>query len=102
MSCEYLLLNGARINCQDAEGKTPLHLATELGTLMILSFCFFRGREGENIIVLQKCTLHLYTGHTAQVCLLLKHRADQHIEDESGIKPLSIAVKEANADIVTL
>ncbi|XP_011703691.1 PREDICTED: arf-GAP with coiled-coil, ANK repeat and PH domain-containing protein 2 [Wasmannia auropunctata] len=71
MSCEYLLLNGARINCQDTEGKTPLHLATELG-------------------------------HTAQVCLLLKHRADQHIEDESGIKPLSIAVKEANADIVTL
>ncbi|XP_011880640.1 PREDICTED: arf-GAP with coiled-coil, ANK repeat and PH domain-containing protein 2 [Vollenhovia emeryi] len=71
MSCEYLLLNGARINCQDAEGKTPLHLATELG-------------------------------HTAQVCLLLKHRADQHIKDESGIKPLSIAVKEANADIVTL
>lgn len=41
-------------------------------------------------------------GHTAQVCLLLKHRADQHIHDESGVKPLSIAVKEANADIVTL
>ncbi|KAH0552025.1 arf-GAP with coiled-coil, ANK repeat and PH domain-containing protein 2 [Cotesia glomerata] len=71
MSCEYLILNGAKINCQDAEGKTPLYLATELG-------------------------------HTAQVCLLLKHRADQHIEDESGVKPLSIAVKEANADIVTL
>ncbi|XP_015109032.1 arf-GAP with coiled-coil, ANK repeat and PH domain-containing protein 2 [Diachasma alloeum] len=71
MSCEYLILNGARINCQDAEGKTPLHLATELS-------------------------------HTAQVCLLLKHRADQHIEDERGIKPLSIAVQEANADIVTL
>ncbi|XP_043258687.1 arf-GAP with coiled-coil, ANK repeat and PH domain-containing protein 2 [Colletes gigas] len=71
MSCEYLILNGARINCQDADGKTPLYLATELG-------------------------------HTAQVCLLLKHRADQHIKDESGIKPLSIAVKEANADIVTL
>ncbi|XP_076750552.1 centaurin beta 1A [Xylocopa sonorina] len=71
MSCEYLILNGARINFQDAEGKTPLYLATELG-------------------------------HTAQVCLLLKHRADQHIEDESGVKPLSIAVKEANADIVTL
>ncbi|CAK9812852.1 Arf-GAP with coiled-coil, ANK repeat and PH domain-containing protein 2 [Anthophora plagiata] len=71
MSCEYLILNGARINCQDSDGKTPLYLATELG-------------------------------HTAQVCLLLKHRADQHIEDESGVKPLSIAVKEANADIVTL
>ncbi|KAK2575979.1 hypothetical protein KPH14_007340 [Odynerus spinipes] len=31
MSCEYLLLNGARINCQDADGKTPLYMATELG-----------------------------------------------------------------------
>lgn len=46
--------------------------------------------------------IYNYIGHTAQVCLLLKHRADQHIEDESGIKPLSIAIKEANADIVTL
>lgn len=46
--------------------------------------------------------IFIFIGHTAQVCLLLKHRADQHIEDESGIKPLSIAVKEANADIVTL
>lgn len=34
MSCEYLLLNGARINCRDADGKTPLYLATELGIYM--------------------------------------------------------------------
>lgn len=60
---------------------------------------FFFRREEENFMIKH---LHLCAGHTAQVCLLLKHRADQHIEDESGIKPLSIAVKEANADIVTL
>lgn len=71
MSCEYLILNGAKINSQDNEGRTPLHLATELS-------------------------------HTAQVCLLLKHRADQHLQDHSGIEPLEIAIKEANADIVTL
>nr|CAD7460558.1 unnamed protein product [Timema tahoe] len=71
MACEYLLLNGAKINSQDAGGKTPLHLATELG-------------------------------HTAQVCLLLKHRADQHIKDNEGTEPLSIAIKEANPDIVTM
>jgi Arf-GAP/coiled-coil/ANK repeat/PH domain-containing protein len=31
MAVEFLLLNGAKINTQDADGKTPLHLATELG-----------------------------------------------------------------------
>lgn len=71
MSCEYLLLNGAKINIVDQDGRTPLHVATELG-------------------------------NTAQVCLLLKHRADQHLKDINGVDPLDIAVKEANADIVTL
>ncbi|KAK4875509.1 hypothetical protein RN001_011931 [Aquatica leii] len=31
MSCAYLLLNGAKINIQDNNGKTPLHLATQGG-----------------------------------------------------------------------
>ncbi|KOX68128.1 Arf-GAP with coiled-coil, ANK repeat and PH domain-containing protein 2 [Melipona quadrifasciata] len=78
MSCEYLILNGARINCQDDDGKTPLYLATKLG-IDSLAIC----------------------RHTAQVCLLPKHRTDQHVEDESGVKSFSIAVKEANAGIVT-
>ncbi|KAK9501888.1 hypothetical protein O3M35_012526 [Rhynocoris fuscipes] len=71
MACEYLLLNGVPINAQDSNGKTPLHLATEMG-------------------------------HTAQVCLLLKHRANQHLKDINGVEPLDTAVKMANADIVTL
>ncbi len=33
MACEYLILNGAKINVQDVEGKTPLYLATTLGKL---------------------------------------------------------------------
>lgn len=71
MSCAYLLLNGVKINVQDDDGKTPLHLATHLG-------------------------------HTAQVCLLLKHRADQHLYDKEGMLPLKIAEQKEHADIVTL
>nr|XP_023025538.1 arf-GAP with coiled-coil, ANK repeat and PH domain-containing protein 2 [Leptinotarsa decemlineata] len=41
-------------------------------------------------------------GHTAQVCLFLKHRADQYLEDDEGKVPLSVAEQKENADIVTL
>lgn len=31
MTCEFLLLNGANINCADINGFTPLHLSIEIG-----------------------------------------------------------------------
>ncbi|CRK87513.1 CLUMA_CG001314, isoform A [Clunio marinus] len=31
MTCEFLLLNGANINCTDIKGYTPLHLSIEIG-----------------------------------------------------------------------
>lgn len=38
----------------------------------------------------------------SQVCLFLKRGADQHALDHEQQDPLSIAIQEANADIVTL
>ena len=32
MTCEFLLLNGANINCIDSKGYTPLHLSIETGS----------------------------------------------------------------------
>lgn len=31
MTCEFLLLNGANLNCADTNGYTPLHLSIEIG-----------------------------------------------------------------------
>jgi Arf-GAP/coiled-coil/ANK repeat/PH domain-containing protein len=46
MAVEFLLLNGAKINVQDADGKTPLHLATVLGENIYIYIFFFFVLEG--------------------------------------------------------
>lgn len=43
-----------------------------------------------------------FCGVHRQVCLFLKRGATQSDEDEDGQDPLSVAVQQANADIVTL
>ncbi|XP_025419961.1 arf-GAP with coiled-coil, ANK repeat and PH domain-containing protein 2 isoform X3 [Sipha flava] len=40
--------------------------------------------------------------HTAQVCLLLKHKANQYLRNHENVEPLEVAIKQANANIVTL
>merc|ERR1712083_424836 len=71
MACEFLLLNGAKINAVDGSGNSPLHLAAN-------------------------------QGRTAQVCLLLKHKANHHVRNVEGKTALDIAVQKADADVVTL
>jgi len=71
-ACEYLLLNGAKLDSVDVGGRrTALHHATILG-------------------------------HTGQVCQFLKRGANQGALDINGLDAISIAVNAANADIVTL
>lgn len=59
-------------------------------------FCFTRRLIGCAVIKL------FFSGISRQVCLFLKRGATQNDEDEDGQDPLSIAVQQANADIVTL
>lgn len=71
-ACEFLMLNGARVNDVDGGGRSPLWLATE-------------------------------KGHTGQVCLFLRNRADYQLKDkERKVSPLDVAIKKEHADIVTL
>jgi len=71
MACEYLLLNGAKINLTDGSGNTALHLAVQ-------------------------------QRRTAQVCLLLKHRADHKLRNLEQKTALDIALENCDADTVTL
>lgn len=71
---------------------------------MACEYLLLNGANIDDIDVEGNTPLHLATklGHTAQVCLLLKHRADQKIVNNEGLDALTTAVKLANADIVTL
>lgn len=55
-----------------------------------------------NFFVLQFLSFPVFSLSHSIVCLLLKRGANLNLTDFSGSDPLSIAVNNTNADIVTL
>ncbi|XP_049920789.1 arf-GAP with coiled-coil, ANK repeat and PH domain-containing protein 3 isoform X2 [Epinephelus moara] len=100
------LAHGADVNLvnDEDEGKTPLIQAVIGGSLIACEFLLQNAADVNQRDARGRGPLHhaTYLGHTGQVCLFLKRGATQNDEDEDGQDPLSIAVQQANADIVTL
>ncbi|XP_069383223.1 arf-GAP with coiled-coil, ANK repeat and PH domain-containing protein 3 isoform X1 [Paralichthys olivaceus] len=100
------LAHGADVNSvnDEDEGKTPLIQAVIGGSLIACEFLLQNAADVNQRDARGRCPLHhaTYLGHTGQVCLFLKRGATQNDGDEDGQDPLSIAVQQANADIVTL
>ncbi|KAM6982619.1 arf-GAP with coiled-coil, ANK repeat and PH domain-containing protein 3-like isoform 1-T1 [Tautogolabrus adspersus] len=100
------LAHGADVNSvnDDDEGKTPLIQAVIGGSLIACEFLLQNAGDVNQRDARGRGPLHhaTYLGHTGQVCLFLKRGATQNDGDEDGQDPLSIAVQQANADIVTL
>uniref|UniRef100_A0A8C9YYR8 Arf-GAP with coiled-coil, ANK repeat and PH domain-containing protein n=1 Tax=Sander lucioperca TaxID=283035 RepID=A0A8C9YYR8_SANLU len=97
------LAHGADVNLvnDEDEGKTPL---IQAGSLIACEFLLQNAADVNQRDARGRGPLHhaTYLGHTGQVCLFLKRGATQNDGDEDGQDPLSIAVQQANADIVTL
>ncbi|XP_069566984.1 arf-GAP with coiled-coil, ANK repeat and PH domain-containing protein 3 isoform X3 [Brachyistius frenatus] len=100
------LAHGADVNSvnDEDEGKTPLIQAVTGGSLIACEFLLQNAADVNQRDARGRGPLHhaTYLGHTGQVCLFLKRGATQNDGDEDGHDPLSIAVQQANADIVTL
>lgn len=90
MACEFLLLNGAKVNHRDLRGQGALHAAATAGHT---GYCRADAAGAGSRFSLGACR---------QVCLLLRRGANQYAADETGQDPLAIAVETAHADIVTL
>uniref|UniRef100_A0A8C7ZFL7 Arf-GAP with coiled-coil, ANK repeat and PH domain-containing protein n=1 Tax=Oryzias sinensis TaxID=183150 RepID=A0A8C7ZFL7_9TELE len=100
------LAHGADVNAanDEDEGKTALIQAVIGGSLVACELLLQNAADVNQRDARGRGPLHHAThlGHTGQVCLFLKRGATQNDGDEEGQDPLSIAVQQANADIVTL
>ncbi|KAF6209976.1 hypothetical protein GE061_015731 [Apolygus lucorum] len=103
--CHALALGANKLWADPEQGnRTHLHQAIISGSVMACEYLLLNGIPINVQDAVGNTPLHLATqlGHTSQVCLLLKHRADQHIKDSSDVDALDTAIRLANADIVTL
>uniref|UniRef100_A0A8C6TFK1 Arf-GAP with coiled-coil, ANK repeat and PH domain-containing protein n=1 Tax=Neogobius melanostomus TaxID=47308 RepID=A0A8C6TFK1_9GOBI len=99
------LAHGANVNWVNTaeESSTPLIQAVSNA----LAACEFLLQNGANVNQADsngRGPLHHGTilGHTGLVCLFLKRGADYNAKDKNQKDPITIAVDNANADIVTL
>ncbi|RWS08827.1 hypothetical protein B4U79_12687 [Dinothrombium tinctorium] len=103
--CEALA-KGADINWsnEEDEGKRILHQVVLSGNLVATEFVFLNGAKCNLQDSFNRTALHLATelSNTGLVCALLKRGADQSILDNQNRDAVTIAVNNANADIVTL
>nr|XP_033780994.1 arf-GAP with coiled-coil, ANK repeat and PH domain-containing protein 1 [Geotrypetes seraphini] len=91
-------VNGGEAN------KTPLIQAVLINSLVACEFLLQNGASVNQADSCGRGPLHHATilGHTGLACLFLKRGATMSALDTEGKDPLSIAIENANADIVTL
>ncbi|XP_008281060.1 arf-GAP with coiled-coil, ANK repeat and PH domain-containing protein 1 isoform X1 [Stegastes partitus] len=100
------LAHGADVNWVNVaeESSTPLIQAVSVNALAACEFLLQNGANVNQADSNGRGPLHHATimGHTGLVCLFLKRGADYNARDKNQKDPITIAVDNANADIVTL
>ncbi|XP_044178189.1 arf-GAP with coiled-coil, ANK repeat and PH domain-containing protein 2-like [Acropora muricata] len=100
------LAEGAKVNWvnEDVESKTALHQSILGGSLSACEFLLQNGAKINQKDKRGRGALHhaALLGQTGPTLLFLKRGGNQHDVDENGEDPLTIAVKQMHADIVTL
>ncbi|KAM8882362.1 arf-GAP with coiled-coil, ANK repeat and PH domain-containing protein 1 isoform 2-T3 [Synchiropus picturatus] len=100
------LAHGADVNWVNVskESTTPLIQAVSANALAACEFLLQNGANINQVDGNGRGPLHHATilGHTGLVCLFLKRGADYNAKDKNQKDPITIAVDNANADIVTL
>jgi ankyrin repeat protein len=99
-----LLDRGAKVDCLDGFGRTPLHLAAHQGHTDTAELLLDRGADpnlvsGNGYTPLQSIAKR---GSTDMATLLLDRGADVNASTRTDVAPLQIAASAGNADMVRL
>lgn len=103
-SVEFLLLNGAKVNLPDANGRTILHLATMLGNTGLVCLCLKRGadqnaKDRENQTPLQ---IAITTTNADIVTLLRLSRLNEEMKDSELGNPNDETFQDVFQDFTNL
>jgi ankyrin repeat protein len=96
-----LMADGAKINCKDASGTTPLHVATDkkIAEILITHGATINARNAHGSTPLHEAAAE---GNFEIVALLIAHGADVNCRDKDGDTPLDLAQERGNGEIVAL
>lgn len=103
--CEVLLKGGAKANCQDPSGRTPLHAAAWKGFYNVAEKLIEYGADVNHIDLMGYTPLMTaaWQGHTSVLSLLLKKNAMVDvISNDEKASALNIAAQEGHEDVVRL
>ncbi|XP_052079906.1 uncharacterized protein LOC127718044 isoform X2 [Mytilus californianus] len=94
----------ADINCQDMNGRTPLHYAVKERHKTTISLLLERGSDQTRKDEYGRTSLHyaVKDGYLNTVSMLLKHGSDPNMKNKYGRTPLHYAVKGGHKNIVSL
>jgi len=99
--CEYLLQNGAQINCRCSTGETALTFAVRKGNLAITNLLVTNGANINVMDGIGRTPLMwgCAYGFTDLVRLLWQKGADVNEQDRSGDTPLNIAIENNQVEL---
>ena len=103
------LQQGAHPDCLDSSGCTPIMRAAENGRDEIVKALWQYGVDQQKQISLNEVgeggtalAMATANGHATVAALLLRYRADPLVADENGIKPIDVARKTRNDQLLPM